>query len=252
MEQQAWDSLMVRLTTLTNRCPHCWHDRNQRCICSAVGNVTLDLPVRVLVLMHHKEYYRASDDAKLLLMMLPQANARLLLFGRPGDLDALHSEIDEDPSHSLMLWPGEGAQTVEQFVGALPPTSQWRQQHSSTEPVEQKRPVLRVVVLDAVYRHARTMFRHIVKQRADANKQPLQHVALHPKTLSVYSRAQHGYAQASAASVAQSSDPEALRICTVEAFALLLTELGEPEVKTRAFVNAVITNNDALQKGGTA
>ena len=96
------------------------------------------------------------------------------------------------------------------------------------------------------------MFRHIVKQRADANKQPLQHVALHPKTLSVYSRAQHGYAQASAASVAQSSDPEALRICTVEAFALLLTELGEPEVKTRAFVNAVITNNDALQKGGTA
>ena len=75
-------------------------------------------------------------------------------------------------------------------------------------------------------------------------------MALHPTTLSVYSRAQNGYAKASAASVAQSADPEALRICTVEAYALLLTELGEPESITRPFVEAVVTNNEALRKGG--
>lgn len=70
-EQQAWDALAVRLQAQTNRCSRCWHDRQQRCICEAVGSLRLSLPVRVLVLMHHKEYYRASDDAKLLLMMLP-------------------------------------------------------------------------------------------------------------------------------------------------------------------------------------
>eukprot|EP00966_Prymnesium_polylepis_P290160 6702891-Prymnesium_polylepis.1 len=88
--------------------------------------------------------------------------------------------------------------------------------------------MLRVIVLDGVYRHARTMFRHLHKRAALAGIPPPVHVALHPRTLSVYKRAQNGYAQASAASVARSADPEALRICTVEAYALLLEELGEP------------------------
>ena len=129
-----------------------------------------------------------------------------------------------------MLWPGPGAQTVEQFVHALPAASPWRTARggdgangdgtngdgsngrtsvdgsnangggsSGGGGGAAARPVLRVVVLDAVYRHARTMFRHLARSRA---ARPLQHVALHPKTLSVYSRAQHGYAQASAASIA--------------------------------------------------
>lgn len=269
-EQQAWDALTVRLQAQANRCSMCWHDRRQRCICEAVGTVQLRLPVRVLVLMHHKEYFRASDDAKLLLMMLPPEHQRLFIFGRPGDLTELMAELDDDPEHALMLWPGEGALTVDQFLSALPPSSAWAQRHKasaaappptttadariprgaarqSADDDGTRLPVLRVVVLDAVYRHARTMFRHLAKLRAE---RPLQHVALHPKTLSVYSRAQHGYAQASAASVAQSSDPEALRICTVEAYALLLSELGEAASRTRPFVDAVVVNNEALRKSG--
>ena len=85
-EQQAWHTLTIRLREQANRCERCWHDRVQRCICKSIKPVRLELPVRVLVLMHHKEYYRASDDAKLLLMMLPSENARLLIYGRPGDL----------------------------------------------------------------------------------------------------------------------------------------------------------------------
>jgi DTW domain-containing protein YfiP len=105
-------------------------------------------------------------------------------------------------------------------------------------------PWLRVVVLDGVYRHARTMFRHLAKLRAG---RPPPHVALHPTTLSVYSRAQHGYAAASALSTARSDDPAAMRVCTVEAFALLLEELGESrEACTRPMVGAVIVNNGAL------
>ncbi len=214
--------------------------------------------------MHYKEYYRASDDAKLLPMMLPPSNARILIFGRPGDLQALHEELDADPEHALMLWPGTDALTIDQFIDQLPPTSPWHATRrgtgssahaSGSEQAGSQQagsssgggavPTLRVVLLDAVYRHARTMFKHVQRARREASA-PLRHVALHPRTLSVYSRAQHGYAQASAHSVSQSADPAALRICSVEAFALLLQELGEAEERTRPLVQAVITNNGAL------
>lgn len=250
LEQQATASLDRRLRAQSNRCERCWHDRAQRCICAKVGGVRLSLPVKVLVLMHHKEYFRASDDAKLLLMMLPPEQVRLFIFGRPGELESLQAEIDEDPMHALLLWPGDRALTVEQYLEtAVPTSSAWRTRGcdapASVQTIDQHappHPVLRIVVLDAVYRTARMMFRHLMRLQ----QTPLQHVALHPSTLSVYSRAQHGYAKASATSVGQSGDPAALRICTVEAVALLLEELGEPTQHVHPLVEAVITNNEAL------
>lgn len=265
LEEQASASLARRLEAQANRCPRCWHDREQRCICSRCSAVKLALPVRVLVLMHHKEYYRASDDAKLLLMQLPPNQAKLFIFGQTGALESLIAEINSDPVHSMMLWPGDGALTVQQFASALPASSPWRAQargasgdtsctaasascSAALSAASASLPLLRVVVLDAVYRSARMMFRHLCKLRQQQDLPPLQHVALHPTTLSVYSRAQHGYAEASARTVSQQhADPEALRICTVEAVALLLEELGEPTRNTRAFVQAVITNNEALE-----
>ena len=50
----------------------CWHDAARSCICAHLSQVATRLPVRVLVLMHHKEYLSAGDDAKLLLAMMPQ------------------------------------------------------------------------------------------------------------------------------------------------------------------------------------
>jgi len=183
-------------------------------------------------------------------MMLPPEQTKLFIFGRPGDIEALQAEVDADPAHSLLLWPGDSALTVKEYVQTLPQWSAWRcrglgsgappsPSSSSSSP-----PVLRVVVLDAVYRTARMMFRHLCKMRSD--RPPLRHVALHPTTLSVYSRAQNGYAAASAKSVEQSGDPAALRICTVEAVALLLGELGEPPRHTRPLIDAVVANNEAL------
>ena len=57
-------------------------------------------------------------------------------------------------------------------------------------------------------------------------------MALHPKTLSLYHRAQKSYAAKSAVGVLKGSDPDALRISTVEAVALLLEELGAPPPRT--------------------
>ncbi|KAL1495598.1 hypothetical protein AB1Y20_016958 [Prymnesium parvum] len=233
-------SLSRRLAEHPSRCPRCWHDASQRCICARLASsLALSLPVRALILVHYKEYFKASDDAKLLAAMLAPRHARLLVF--PRDLPQLHAELRDDPAHTLLLWPAPDAATLPQWRRALPRASPWREEAAASE----EKPFLRVVLLDAVYRNARTMFRHLHKH-AEGQPPPV-HVALHPKTLSVYKRAQQGYAQASAATVAKSNDPEALRVCTVEAFALLLEELGEPPEVPRLLVDGVVINNEALE-----
>jgi hypothetical protein len=115
--------------------------------------------------------------------------------------------------------------------------------------VGDRTPMLRVVVLDGVYSHARTMFKTMRQRLSSFPK----FVALHPDTVSVYHRAQKSYGAASAATVARSNDPEALHICTVEACALLLRELaGGASVADEVadeLVRAVRLNNEALVHG---
>jgi len=43
--------------------------------------------------MHHKEYFSAGDDAKLLLAQLPEASAELFIFGKTGDWDRFKVEL---------------------------------------------------------------------------------------------------------------------------------------------------------------
>ena len=110
-------------------CSRCWHDAsatNRKCICHHLGQLQTALPAKVLVLMHHKEYLKAGDDAKLLLAMLPAERTELYVFGRRGDLARLQAELRVDPAHTLILWPGNDALTVDQFVERLPRTSPWR------------------------------------------------------------------------------------------------------------------------------
>jgi len=89
------------------------------------------------------------------------------------------------------------------------------------------------------------MFKNM-KRRLPSNIMP-RTVALHPPTTSVFHRAAKRYAKDSAASVAKSSNPKALRVSTVEAYSLLLSELGEREEVTSALVSAVVVNNLALE-----
>jgi DTW domain-containing protein YfiP len=256
-------SLKRREADSAQKCPRCWHEREGRCICDHLPPVPLTcVNVRVLVWMHHREYLNAGDDSKLLLAALPPERVELYIFGRPGDNAALAAELAVDPAHTLVLWPDDDAATVEEFLSALPEDSGWR--NSSIDTVEGAAAVgggngegakteeagmgagdvqpslLRVVAIDGVYANARTMFKHLAGH-LDPDRR-VKHVALHPTTLSVYSRAQNGYAQASAVDCADTG----LRICTVEAVALLLEELGEPPEITEALVSAVVWNNHAL------
>ena len=247
-----------------NRCRRCWHDAERRCICKQLPSFTLGVRVKVLVLQHSSEYLAPGDDAKLLLALCP-SQVSLFIFGKPGDDQALRAELSVDPTHTLLLWPGAGALTIDEFIDTLPEASPWRTNRnaaaavsggteesldaarsSSQEPTQScELPLLRVVVLDGVYNDARTMFRHFCKRLQPA--QQVRHVALHPKTLSVYHRAKGNYGKASASGISRDgTDPDALRICTVEAVALLLQELGEPSASTEAMVRSVLLNNEAV------
>lgn len=235
---------------------------------SAFNDQTLSLSnVRFVILMHYKEYLSAGDDAKLLLAMLPLNNAKLYIFGRKGDWQAFEEELTLDPVHTLTLWPGEGALTIDQYLSELPNSSSWRQVSTScSSSIDITRngdhPVLRVVVLDGVFSHARTMFKTMRQRLSDRNLFP-KFVALHPDTLSIYHRAQKNYGNASAQTVVKSNNPKALHICTVEACALLLREVFstsrsksgllsvaavEDAVNrvAESLVQAVRVNNDAL------
>ena len=281
-ERIATRSIRTKEAARSNRCVRCWHDRTHRCICHLIPTLSssfddISLPmssVRFLILMHHKEYLSAGDDAKLLLAMLPPRNAKLFVFGRIGDWQAFEEELSSDPMHTLTLWPGDGALTIEHFLTELPDNSRWTKLGGRTatstlaapdadnakmgnesatgdddDDVGDRTPMLRVVVLDGVYSHARTMFKTMRQRLSSFPK----FVALHPDTVSVYHRAQKSYGAASAATVARSNDPEALHICTVEACALLLRELAAgasvADEVADELVRAVRLNNEALVHG---
>jgi hypothetical protein len=221
--------------------------------------------------MHYKEYLSAGDDAKLLLAMLPPTNVKLYIFGQSGDWQAFEEEVSLDPMHTLTLWPGEGALTIDQYLSELPNNSPWRRTSTSGDSSikftrnngdASEQPILRVVVLDGVYSHARTMFKTMRQRLSNHNLFP-KFVALHPDSLSVYHRAQKNYGNASAQTVVKSNNPKALHICTVEACALLLREVFatsrsnsglssavvvEEAVNSVAesLIQAVRVNNDAL------
>lgn len=272
-EQVATRSIQIKEGARTNRCRRCWHDRTLRCICHLIPTLSMlndrDLPssnVRFVILMHYKEYLSAGDDAKLLPAMLPPRNVKLFVFGREGDWQAFVEEISLDPRHTLTLWPGDGAMMIENFLAELPNNSTWRPSGRTTARIpdasitvggentisdESDMPMLRAIVLDGVYSHARTMFKTMRQRLVPRGIFP-KFVALHPDTVSVYHRAQKSYGAASAITVAKSKDPNALHICTVEACALLLRELdGDGDTScaneiSDSLIRAVRINNDAL------
>jgi DTW domain-containing protein YfiP len=268
-EKIATRTVELKEKSRTNRCHRCWHDKDSRCICSHIPPLAqVKLPIKIMVLMHYKEYFSAGNDAKLLLAMMPEELKELYLFGKEGDWDKFETECALDPNHTFLLWPAEDALTVDGLVHKLPIDSPWRecQQVENTQQIIEKTtrmteenksigkenskisnhslPTLRVIVLDGVYSQARSMFRTI-KRRFPPSLVP-PYVALHPTTLSVYHRAQKSYSQSSGKTVQNSSNPDALHICTVEAFALLMKEFGEWEETTSALVRAVEVNNLAL------
>ena len=267
-----------------NRCVRCWHDQQLRCICQLIPTIsmsTLKLPnVKCLILMHHKEYLSAGNTAKFLLAILPKESVELFIFGLEDDWERFQNELSIDPTHTLTLWPGVNAVTINHFLKSISNKKnemgdeQQERMHipfscfnsetkissnnhnsvkdsggnavtstsstftSTTRTTTTK--TIRVVVLDGVYNHASNMYK-TMRKRLPSSINPCT-VALHPSTPSLFHRAEKKYAKDS-----KHSKHSKIRISTVEAYALLLSELGENDNVVNALIQSVVINNDALK-----
>jgi hypothetical protein len=109
----------------TNRCEYCWHDLTQRCMCHHARPHSLHttVNVKVLVLMHSKEYLNPGTDAKLLLAMLPPERAKLyarLPPSNPARGRRAHPEPCQNRCHAP-LWCSSDARPCH-LHDNLPPT----------------------------------------------------------------------------------------------------------------------------------
>lgn len=93
------------------------------CVCSTLARrapgATAAPPHRVAVLMHHKEFGRASNTGCLLASAV---GATLHVSGIVEDEAALHAALaSAGEDGAAVLWPGEGAVSLEELQAATPP-----------------------------------------------------------------------------------------------------------------------------------
>ena len=94
------------------------------CVCSALarrapGGVSGAPPHRLAVLMHHKEYGRASNTGCLL---APSVGASVHVSGLAADEAALAAALEAAGPHgAAVLWPGEGSISLEELRAQTPP-----------------------------------------------------------------------------------------------------------------------------------
>lgn len=158
------------------RCPRCWLDQQQhRCICAQLRPLPFQPRFRFLVYMDHKEFLNPGDDAKLLLCSAPSQSSLYIYPHEDNSLvEAVRGVCMRISIHILIyihicvhllivaqrdsfvcaLFPGEGALCFEDFHA-----------HSNTQ-----RPTLidsrgcmpmTIIVIDAVWRHARKMSKRL-------------------------------------------------------------------------------------------
>ena len=195
------------------RCPNCWLDIKESCICDSITQARLSDHIRLIVYMDYKEYYNPGDDGKLLLCTMPNIT-KLFLYPHM-DEELIEFLASQSSSNTIVLFPCSTAISVDD----------WKLQ--CCEGITEGNACLNIIVIDAVWRNARKM-----ALRLNELLPQVKHIQLSPESLSVYARTQ------------SQSD----RICTVEATSLFLTQLGENEEECRKLIDAVILNNGALKR----
>jgi DTW domain-containing protein YfiP len=222
-----------------SRCNNCWHALDM-CICASLPRLQFRENVNIIVYMDSKEIYNAGDDAKLLLCACPEKTKRFIygledeeLVDYLGefkcnlfDVVILQSPGTLQQRDAVVLFPSDFAISFPEWIDTVASDKAASSIVGSTAQDALYPSVLTVIVVDAVWRHARRM-----AQRLRDMLPAVRHVQLTPEQMSVYARKQ--------------SEPG--RICTVEATALFLSLYGEDDVTTEAMVECVRINNAALR-----
>jgi len=207
-----------RAKSWSSRCFSCWHD-SARCICEWLPEVIFSERVKFLVYMDYKEVFNAGDDAKLLSCVCPHRTKRIIYPLEDGDLLEYVKEVGSD--NIIVLFPGTTALSMDEFMSQFQTSIRSAEESVSPKVISP----LTVVIVDAVWRHARRMAVHLLEILPS-----VKHVQLSPETLSIYARTQS----------------QADRICSVEAAALFLKQFGESSEMCDRLVECVQLNNLGL------
>jgi DTW domain-containing protein YfiP len=238
-------SLEHKIATLhgrNNRCPHCWHDQHY-CICARLSEPIRHLPlkwpaihIKLCLLMHCKEYMGAGNSAKLMMQLLPQ-QTELYLYGKTGELDRLLEEVAmSDPKDVMILWPSADALSVSDYL-----TRSHCGDDGGYKTTDHSPKTIRAIVLDGTYSQARNMYKSL-RKRVNFDDS-IATVAVYGG-VSVFHRAKKNYGKAHLQQ--QQETNSATRICTAEACAWLLLDLGAAPSVSQSITDAVILNNEAL------
>ena len=227
-----------------HRCSKCWYC-STRCVCDSMpGCIDKDellsaTNVKILLLMHHKEYLNAGNSAKSLIALLPTEYLTLYVYGREGDFDRCIDEMMIDRGrYTAILWPGESAISVNEFISTKSNMEAGDDEQEGTT----NKSIIRIVALDGTYKNAKNMYKTIrqrLREKGEQQDMP-SCIALHPKSVSKFHRAKKNYGTAIANN---KLDERALRVSTAEACALLLTELGAAESVQEKIIKALLVNN---------
>lgn len=203
-------------------CPNCWHQLSIACICPAVGPLKFTHKVRFIVYLHSMEVFNAGDDGELL-KLAPPGQCELLVCGRRADDERLVAELAD--GNGILLLPSDDAIEVGDLAA--------HGKHVGLR--DDQASLLKIIVLDGTWNRVKSLKRYI--QRLGCEVLP---VRLRPQSLEywVHRRSRRIYSRTQ-------SQPD--RICTVEAVALILRELGEFDTVCDELIRYVEVNNMWLQ-----
>jgi len=208
-------------------CEWCWLPRistGHECICNKMSKIEdFDCNVKIIVYMHFKEFFRASNTAKII-QITSRKNSELLIYGKREDEARLVELCREDPTHTFILFPSVDSISVPQLFERHPD----RKKDDSSNSANTEK--LKIIVLDGTWGNAATIMRHCSKIIPSELKIPC--VRLDPKTLSIFTRTQ--------------TQPD--RICTLESIVLLLQELGESQKNQDLLLNNMKINMEETHK----
>ena len=172
--------------TAKARCENCVLMR-EFCVCSKLVALAVENPdFEVVVFMNQKEQFRSSNTAKVIRMVL---NATILIDGVDADNAKLTDLMNERKDRCFVLFPSESA-------------SEWNISQVSQLVLPEGEKIL-IIVVDGTWRQARRLNLKIPSE--------IPRIKIMPTTLSKFLCRRQTQAD---------------RVCTIEALALLLQDMG--------------------------
>lgn len=200
------------------RCQMCWLDK-MNCICNQIPSITFHRNINFIIYLDYLEFMNPGDDAKLLTCSQRHnspSNCFSIIY--PIENNKLLQLSCLKESKIIVLFPCDNAISYEEY------SSSQYYEDINIFPIT-------IIVIDAVWRHARKMAKKLFQLLNDNHIQ-YQCIKLTPLQLSIYAR--------------QQTQPD--RISSIEALALMLQCFGEDLSSCQQLIDCLKLNNNALKR----